>query len=389
MHQGEGKSRELRLCISADDEIRPVESVLETGRTIYWTGTEGGDFEREFASITIVNHANPVANGTVALEIAVRALGLPPGSEVVTAPRTFVATVAAVVSVNLNTILAYVDPESGSITVDTVWAAQSTESVAGRAVHLGGWPAEVAGLHALRDAATLALIEHCCRADGARVGGRHVGTFGDLATWSFCQDRIITTGGEVDMTATNNEAIGRRVWALKGHSKSSGAVCERGHPPGIFRPHMSPGMSGRKTEMRVVLGRIQWQERYRRHRYGRNKPKARAAHTSGIESIALPIQRSRCEHASYGLYAYLDELIAPDSRSRDRLVHEVTSAAGMPLYRESCAAIYLERASDAQGDLDQVDLPVTHQLGEQSISFHVHPELPQKGPDPQSAVSTP
>ena len=384
----------------ADDEIRAVESVLRSGRVNYWTGAEGRAFEHEFARFTGVNHALFVANGTVALEIALRALDLPPGSEVVTTPRTFIATAAAIVSANLKPVFADVDPESGNITVDAVRAVLSTETVAVLVVHLGGWPAELVGLRAFCDAAGLALIEDCSQAHGARIGGRHVGTFGDLATWSFCQDKIITTGGEGGMIATNDEYLWRRMWALKDHGKSWEAVFEREHPPGFRWLHESFGTNGRGTEMQAAIGRVQYRKLEGWHEERRNNAEVLAAHLSKIEGVSVPMPTNMYEHAFYRLYAYLDESIAPDGQARDRIVHEVTSAGGVPIFSGACSEVYLELAFAALGDFHEGYLPVAHRLGEQSIAFLVHPGLSQedlatvaekvsKALDSKAAVSAP
>ena len=361
--------------IYAEDEIRAVEAVLRSGRVNYWTGSESRAFEREFACFTGVAHSLFVANGTMALEIALRALNLPPGSEVVTTPRTFIATSSAVVSAKLKPVFADVDPQSGNITVDTVQAVLTSRTAAVLVVHLGGWPADVLGLRALCDAAGLALIEDCSQAHGAKIGGRHVGTFGDVAAWSFCQDKIITTGGEGGMIATNDEELWRRMWAIKDHGKSWEAVYERAHPPGFRWLHESFGTNGRGTEMQAAIGRIQYRKLDGWHAARRNNAEALAAHLSLIEGVSVPMPTDPFEHAFYRLYAYLDESIAADGQARDRIVHECTSKGGLPVYSGSCSEIYLEKAFRLVGDFNEGDLPVAHRLGKKSVAFLVHPGL--------------
>ena len=183
------------------DEIDAVAEVLRSGKVNYWTGTQGREFEREFAEFTGVMHAVFVANGTVALELALRALDLPDGSEVITTPHTFIATASAIVAVGLRPVFADIDPDTGNITPETIEAAVTSNTSAVVVVHLGGWPARMLEIQELCWARGLRLVEDCAQAHGAMIGGRHVGTFSDVAAWSFCQDKIITTGGEGGMVA--------------------------------------------------------------------------------------------------------------------------------------------------------------------------------------------
>ena len=235
------------------DEIDAVAEVLRSGKVNYWTGTQGREFEREFAESTGIKHAVFVANGTLALELALRALDLPPGSEVITTPHTFIATASAIVAVGLRPVFADIDPDSGNITPETIAAAITPRTSAVIVVHLGGWPARMPEIQELCRSHGLRLIEDCAQAHGAMIGDRHVGTFSDIAAWSFCQDKIITTGGEGGMVGTDDEALWRRMWSYKDHGKSWEAVYERDHPPGFRWLHDDFGSNWRATEMQAAM----------------------------------------------------------------------------------------------------------------------------------------
>src|SRR5262252_9434962 len=127
----------------APDEIAAAVRVLESGKVNYWTGDEGRRFELEFAKLAGCQYGVAVANGTVALELALRALGVEPGDEIITASRTFIASASCAVAVGARPVCADVDRNSGNITADTIRQACTRATKAIVAVHLAGWPCEM------------------------------------------------------------------------------------------------------------------------------------------------------------------------------------------------------------------------------------------------------
>ena len=199
----------------------------------YWTGKECREFEREFAAWCGARHAVALANGTLALDVALHALGIGPGDEVIVTPRTFIASVSCVVNAGGIPVFADVDPDSGNITAETIERVLTPRTRAIICVHLAGWPCDMDPIMALAERRGLKVIEDCAQAHGARYKGRSVGSIGHVGAWSFCQDKIMTTGGEGGMVTTNDEALWRTMWAYKDHGKSYAAVYEREHPPGF------------------------------------------------------------------------------------------------------------------------------------------------------------
>ena len=372
-----------------EETVEAVAYVLRSGKVNYWTGTEGREFEKEFAEFTGVDHAILVANGTVALELALRALALPPGSEVITTPRTFIASSSAVVACGLTPVLVDVDPDSGNITPESAEGAITDRTSAILVVHLGGWPADMPGFRALCDDKGLALVEDCSQAHGAMICDSHVGTFGDISAWSFCQDKIITTGGEGGMVATNNESWWRWMWSYKDHGKSWEAVYERDHPPGFRWLHESFGTNWRATEMQAAIGRIQ----YRRLPQWREDRAANAealtkllADTPGLR---VPLPGDEHTPAYYRLYAYVDPNKLADGWSRDRIIAEVTSRFDVPVFSGSCSEIYREKAFAGSGLELAAPLPVARTMSDTALAFLVHTGL--SGEDMETvavAVST-
>jgi len=215
----------------SDEQVEAAVAVLRSGAVNYWTGDQGRLFEREYAAYLGTKHAVAVSNGTVALELALRALDIGPGAEVITPSRTFIASTSCIVSVGATPVLADVDPLSQNITAETILCKLSPRTKAIIAVHLAGWPCDMDPILEIAKAKGLAVIEDCAQAHGARYKGRPVGSMGDINAFSFCQDKIITTAGEGGLVATNDDILWENAWAYKDHGKSVDAVYRREHPP--------------------------------------------------------------------------------------------------------------------------------------------------------------
>ncbi len=368
------------------EEADAVQSVVMSNKVNYWTGTKAREFEKEFAAWCRTKYAVALANGTLALDVALKALGVGPGDEVVVTPRTFIASISCVVNAGATPVFADVEEDSGNISARTIEAALSPRTKAVVCVHLAGWPCDMDPIMALAESRGFKVIEDCAQAHGARYKGRSVGSIGHVGAWSFCQDKIMTTGGEGGMVTTNDESLWRAMWSFKDHGKSYEAVYERQHPPGFRWLHESFGTNWRMLEMQAVIGRIQL----------RRLPEWAAARKRNAEAIwatcrefsALRVPQFKCarcpgscsstgascEHAHYKCYAYVQPERLADGWSRDRIV-EVINAEGVPCYQGSCSEVYLEKAFDNTGWRPVNRLPVAKVLGETSIMFLVHPTL--------------
>lgn len=358
-----------------DEEADAVAAVIRSGRVNYWTGEETRAFEQEFAAFADCPHAVAVANGTLALDLALRALDIGPGDEVVVTPRTFIASVSSVINAGATPVFADVDRESGNITPASIAAALSERTRAVVPVHLAGWPCDLPELLTLTEPRGIAVIEDCAQAHGARIAGRSVGSFGAVGAWSFCQDKIITTGGEGGMVTCRNEDLWRRMWAYKDHGKSWQAVYERGHPPGFRWLHESFGTNWRMLEIQAVIGRIQLKRMSVWHaRRASIASRYAEALAPFARALRLPLPPAGLTHAWYRFYAYVRPEELKEGWTRDRIVEEVT-ARGVPLFQGSCSEVYRERAFDGTPFQPPQRLPVAAELGETSLMFLTHPTL--------------
>ena len=358
----------------AADEVSTVSRVLESGRVNYWTGEEGRLFEKEFAAYCGMRHAIALANGSVALELALLALGIGPGDEVITTSRTFIASASCAVMRGATPVFADVDPVTQNITAATIAPKITNKTKAIIPVHLGGWPCDMDPIIALARQHGLKVIEDCAQALGAKYKGRPVGSFGDIGAFSFCQDKILTTGGEGGCITTNDEEAWSKAWAFKDHGKSWDAVYERQHAPGFRWLHESFGTNWRLTEMQSAIGRRQltkvdpWVQVRRRYAQILNERFSR------IPALRVTLPPADVYHAYYKYYVFVKPAMLKVDWNRDR-IQEAINAEGIPCFSGSCSEIYLEKAF-ADGALRQNErLPVARELGETSLMFLVHPTL--------------
>jgi dTDP-4-amino-4,6-dideoxygalactose transaminase len=357
----------------APDEIAAVVRVLESGKVNYWTGDEGRQFEREFAKFVGCQYGVAVANGTVALELALRALGVRPGDEVVTASRTFIASASCAVAIGARPVCADVDRNSGNVTADTIRAVCTPATKAIIAVHLGGWPCELDPILALARERDLKVVEDCAQAHGATYKGQRVGSLGDAAAFSFCQDKIMTTAGEGGMVTTNACDLWQRMWSYKDHGKNYEKVYSPVHAPGFRWLHDSFGTNWRLSEVQSAVGRLalsklpQWIAMRRRHAAKLTE------HFSKIRGLRVPVVPEHMSHSYYKYYVYVSPEELALGWDRDRISQTITSQ-GVPCATGSCSEVYLENAFRHLWR-SRGRCAVARELGETSLMLLVHPTL--------------
>ena len=356
------------------DEMQAVTEVLQSGRVNYWTGDVTRRFEKAFADWTGTKHAVALANGTLALDLALKALGVGAGDEVIVTPRTFIASVSTVVNARAIPVFADVDEQTQGLSAATILPRLTERTKAVICVHLGGTPCDMDPIMDLADARGLFVIEDCAQAHGATYNGRPVGSIGHIGAWSFCQDKIMTTGGEGGMVTTNDTDLWRRMWSFKDHGKDWDAVYTRQHPPGFRWLHESFGTNWRMLEMQAAIGLIQlgkmagWTEK-RRH-----NAQLIAEALGRCEAVNVRAEDPRTLDARYRLYGFVDPDRLRPGWSRDRIIAEI-NARGIPCFQGSCSEVYLEKAFEGTGWRPSQRLPVARRLGETSLCFLVHPTL--------------
>ncbi|WP_170408187.1 DegT/DnrJ/EryC1/StrS family aminotransferase [Ruegeria arenilitoris] len=352
-------------------QIEAVAELLRSGKVNAWTGADVRSFEDEYAEALNVKHAVAFANGSVSINTALAALKLAPGDEVIVTPRSFVASASCVLLFGAIPVFADIDPDSGNLTPETIRACITPRTKGIIPVHLGGWPCDMPGIMELAAEHKLWVIEDCAQAHGALINGRPVGTYGDFGSFSFCQDKILTTGGEGGLLVTNNTELWKFAWSYKDHGKDYDRVLATDHPPGFRWLHAHLGTNLRMTGISAALGRIQlcrlpeWQS-----------VRARNAHIlaqafSNCPVLRTPMPAPNLTHAWYRFYTYIRPEKLAEGWSRDRIMTEI-QAAGFPVFSGSCPEIYLE-AVFPESIRPKARLPVARDLGETSLAFLVDP----------------
>ncbi|NVO72613.1 DegT/DnrJ/EryC1/StrS family aminotransferase [Photobacterium damselae] len=355
-------------------EAEAISRTLLSNKVNYWTGTECREFEKEFAAWAGCEYAVALNNGTLALDVALKAMHIGSGDDVIVTSRTFLASASCIVTAGANPIFADVDLNSQNITAETIEAVLTPNTKAIIVVHLAGMPAEMDDIMALAKAHDLYVIEDCAQAHGAKYKGRSVGSIGHVGAWSFCQDKIMTTGGEGGMVTTNDKVLWERMWSYKDHGKSYDAIYHRDHAPGFRWLHESFGTNWRMLEMQAVIGRIQltkmadWTAK--RQANGKMIDES-VLNLNVVRFVEIP---SYIEHAEYKHYLFVQPEYLAEGWTRDRIIDEI-SALGVPVYQGSCSEVYLEKAFDNTLWRPKERLKNAVELGETSLMFLVHPTL--------------
>ena len=352
------------------EEADAVQDVLLSNKVNYWTGNECRKFEKEFSEFSGSKYAVALANGTLALDGALKALGVGDGDEVVVTSRTFIASISSIVNCGATPIFVDVDLSSQNITPNAIRSVITDKTRAIVCVHLVGWPCEMDEIMTIANEHDLYVIEDCAQAHGAKYKGKPIGSIGHIGCWSFCQDKIMTTGGEGGMVTTDDESLWRKIWEYKDHGKCYEAVYERDHSEGFRWLHESFGSNWRMTEMQATIGRIQLKRMPDWHQKRLSNANSIWNAAKQCKGLRVPSIPSYIEHAAYKCYVFVKGGI----ELRNKMMMEINKK-GVPCYSGSCSEVYLERAFDNTGFRPKQRLPVAKELGETSLMFLVHPTL--------------
>ena len=357
-----------------EDEVQAVVNVLKSGKVNQWTGNEVNTFEREFAQYLGSDYAVALANGSLALDLALIAFGIGRGDEVIVTPRSFVASASCVPLRGAIPVFVDVDPVSQNITLETIVNAVTPQTKAIIAVHLGGWPCEVDKIKSFCEQKGIVLIEDCAQAHGSAYNGQKAGSFGDCSIFSFCQDKIMTTGGEGGMLVTNNRRIWERVWSYKDHGKDYSKVFSQNHVPGFRWLVSSFGTNCRMTEMQAAIGRVQLRKLDEQVKKRRQFADLFNQAFENVPGLRTTIPDEAVYHSYYKYYVFANPDELKESWSRDALLEELNHK-GIPCNAGICPEIYREEAFESCEYKPISRLPVAKQLGETSMVFFVHPTL--------------
>ena len=356
------------------EEADSVRNVLLSNKVNYWTGNECREFEKEFAVWSNSEYAIALGNGTLALDSALKALDIGFGNEVIVTSRTYIASVTSIVTAGAIPIFADIDTNSQNITTTSIRSMITKKTKAIICVHLAGWPCEMDEIIELANEFNLYVIEDCAQAHGAKYKSKPVGSIGNIGCWSFCQDKIMTTGGEGGMVTTNDKSLWSKMWSYKDHGKSYKAVYEQKHPDGFQWLNESFGTNWRMTELQGVIGRIQLKRMSNWHSNRISNALKIWNTAKQCKGLRVPSIPDYIEHAAYKCYVFIKLEELKNGWGRDKVKKEINEL-GVPCYVGVCSEVYLEKAFDNSGFRPKERLANAKELGQSSLMFLVHPTL--------------
>ena len=352
-----------------EDECHAVTNVLKSGKANYWGGNQGLLFEQEFANWCGTRHGLCVFNGTIALEIAMRSIGLDSGDEIIVTPRSFLASAASVAAIGATPVFADIDFESGNLTAESIAKVITPNTRGILVVHLGGWPADMPSIMKMANENGIKVLEDCAQAHGASIDGNLVGTFGHASTFSFCQDKIMSTGGEGGMILTNEDEVRDIAWSLRDHGRSRSKTLYDKHPFGFRWTQDRIGTNARMTEMQATIGRCQLHKIENWLQLRHDNATKYAVGLEGISGVHIPYPSGKMNHAYYRQL-----LIVENTKQRDKLIAGL-NAVGIPATTGPCPEIYNEEAFVNLGYCPATPLPIASKLGKRSIVLLTHPGM--------------
>ena len=370
-------------------QIQLVSNVLRNNKTNYWTGKECKNFEKEFSNYHGIKHSLTVSNGSVALEIALKALNLKKTDKVIVTPRSFVISASCVLNLGLKPIFADVD-DNGNLSIEGIKQAYNKDVKAIILVHLNGLSCDMDPILNFAKKNKIYLIEDCSQAHGATYKGKKVGSFGDISTWSFCQDKIISTGGEGGMISTNNKKLWLKCWSLKDHGKNYQSVFHKKHKTGFRWLHDDLGSNYRMTEMQAVIGREQLKsldQQIKKRNFIANLylkelkdfyQKYNILKKPNFKCKTCPFKESKkkCNKCIHGFYR-LELFINKKKINLTKLI-ETINKYKIKCNVGSCPEIYREKIFKKLKFYPKKRLQNAKLLGETSIMFPINPYKPVK-----------
>ena len=364
--------------------INKVSDVLKSGKVNYWTGNECKKFEKEFSNYHNVKYSIAVSNGSVALEIGLKALGLKKKDEVIVTPRSFIISASCVLNLGLRPVFADID-DNGNLSIEGIKKVYNKNIKAIIIVHLNGIVCDLDPILKFVKKNKVYLIEDCSQAHGAIYKHKKVGSFGDISTWSFCQDKIISTGGEGGMISTSKKKLWSRLWSLKDHGKNYKSVFYKKHKTGFRWLHDNLGSNYRMTEMQAVIGREQLKsldEQIKRRNLMASLyiyelrdyyQKYNILKEIDFKCQTCPLKHSiklcdRCRHAYYRLNLFVHK----NKINQIKLI-EALNKNKINCNTGSCSEIYREKIFRKLGSYPRKRLVNAKLLGETSIMFSINP----------------
>ena len=240
-----------------DKEINLVKKILKSGKINQWTGNYNKLFSNAFKKSVRQKYAIPICNGSLALDLAVRSLNLKPFSQILVTSRSFVATAKCITNNHHHPIFLDESSEYSGICLKDLKKKFNKKVKAIICAHIGGYPNKIDEIKSFAKEKNIFLIEDCSQSHGGNYKNKPLGSFSDISVWSFCQDKIISTGGEGGMITTNNKKIYEYCNQFKDHGKNFNKMNNKKYKYSFKYLHDFNGTNLRLTEIQCAMGLIQ------------------------------------------------------------------------------------------------------------------------------------
>ena len=335
-------------------------------------------FEKKIQGLIKKKYAISTTNGTTALETAIQSLNLKKGDEVILPSFTIISCFNAIVKNGLIPVPVDCNFGDWNMDIEKLKKKITNKTKAIICVHLAGWPCDMDEILKIAKKNKLFVIEDCAQAHGAIYKNKSVGSIGDVGCWSFCQDKIMTTGGEGGMITTNKKSIWSKVWSLKDHGKSLKAINRFKEKKGFKWLHDKFGSNYRMTEFQASIGRLQLKKM-------KSWTKIRNSYQNIIWNLCrkykfLDVPEFKCPtstHAAYKCYVFINFNSLGSMWTREKII-DAFNNNGIPCFEGSCSEIYLEKAFRNKGLSPKKPLKVAKEIGKKSLVFLVHPSMSKK-----------
>lgn len=353
-----------------------VKNTIKSGKVNYWTGNLCSKFEKNFSKFINIKYSCSISNASVGLEMALNALDIKKNDEVIVPSRTYITSASAILRVNAKPIFADIEKNSLNIDINSIKKNINRNTKAIICVHLAGYPCDMKNILKIAKKNNLKVIEDCSQAHGAMIKNRSVGSFGDISVWSFCNDKIISTGGEGGMIACNNKTIYKKIWSIKDCGRSYDKIRKKTTKVGYRWLYDSIGTNFRMTEMQAAIGIIQLKE-LKSYLIKRNK-NAKILYNAlkNINFIEFQNVDKKLYHAYYRFSILINNTKIKKNHSRDTILKQLINNK-IPATVGVCPELYKEKVFH-KFRKKHFDRYYAKEVGKNIICFSVDPSISEQ-----------
>ena len=354
------------------DLISNVGRIIGSGKINYTEGPYGIKFEKEFSKFIGNKYSIAICNGTAALEVAIKSLRLPKNSEIIVPARSFFSSASCIVNTGYNPVFADVNLLTQNITINEIKRKITKKTKAIICVHLAGLPCDMPSIKKLANKKKIKIIEDCSQAHGASINNKQVGSFGDISTWSFCNDKIMSTLGEGGMISTNKKNLYEfcKRYINHGTNYKNNKKTEKF----IYNKDYF-GTNLRITEIQSFAGLEQLKNLKKIQNKRENISKIYFDLISNYQDFFNYYYPSKkIKSAWYRLYFFLKSDVKNYQKIRFKIIKDLRKN-NLKCFTGSCPEIYLEKAFKKLNNFKPVRLKNCKILGETSIALDINHTL--------------